>query len=349
MIRTQKQASRFASVSGNLALVCLLAGCQKQAEEPPAAPTTPAPEVASVQVESSPPSTEAASMAEKPPAQPEGKKRGALLRVEGLSTPESVYYDEEDDVYLVSNINGSPTDVDANGFISKVSPEGTVTELKWIDGSKKDSTLNAPKGITVTGGLLYVTDITFVRMFDKKTGAPKGKLAIPGATFLNDLSTAPDGTIYVSDSGVKMGKEGFEKTGSDSVYKIVKGKVEKVIADPTLGWPNGLVADDAGVWLVTLGGNELYRVSKDGKREAPTKLPKGGLDGLQLLANGTVLTSSWESSSIYQRKAGGAFELVIENVPGPADFGWDSKRSRVLIPLFKDNAVAIYDLPQAPQ
>src|SRR5687768_18220722 len=70
--------------------------------------------------------------------------------VEGFSTPESAFYDEAADVYLVSNINGSPAAKDDNGFISRVSPDGTPT-LKWIDGAAPNVTLHAPKGLAVIG------------------------------------------------------------------------------------------------------------------------------------------------------------------------------------------------------
>src|SRR3972149_4477688 len=42
----------------------------------------------------------------------------------GFQTPESVLYDAAEDVYLVSNINGSPTAADGYGFISRIGPEG---------------------------------------------------------------------------------------------------------------------------------------------------------------------------------------------------------------------------------
>jgi hypothetical protein len=183
-------------------------------------------------------------------------------------------------------------------------------------------------------------------MFDRKTGAPKGKVAIPGATFLNDLATGPDGSVYVSDMGVKMGKEGFEPTGSDSVYKIGKGnKVEKVIADKeALGRPNGLIVDDSGVWVVSFGSGELYRVA-GGKKEPGQKLPAGQLDGLVKLPDGTFLASSWQASAVLRGTPGGTFETIIHDVKSPADIGYDPKRNVVMIPLFQLDAVELQKLP----
>jgi len=41
-----------------------------------------------------------------------------------LKVPESVCFDAGRNVIYVSNVAGSPTDKDGNGFISKVSPDG---------------------------------------------------------------------------------------------------------------------------------------------------------------------------------------------------------------------------------
>ena len=71
---------------------------------------------------------------------------------EGLSTPESVLYDEAGDRYLVSNINGKPGDVDNNGFISELSPEGRVTKPKFIAGGVAKVKLDAPKGLGIARG-----------------------------------------------------------------------------------------------------------------------------------------------------------------------------------------------------
>jgi hypothetical protein len=75
-----------------------------------------------------------------------------LSIAEGFTTPESMVYDAESDIYLVSNINGEPLGADDNGFIAKVSPEGKITEGKWIDGAKDTVKLDAPKGMALAGG-----------------------------------------------------------------------------------------------------------------------------------------------------------------------------------------------------
>ena len=50
------------------------------------------------------------------------------------------------------------------------------------------------------------------------------------------------------------------------------------------------------------------------------------------------------ANAIYRGKPGGDFTPVIENVKSPADIGYDTKRGRVLVPLFESNEVRAYDL-----
>ncbi len=264
----------------------------------------------------------------------------------GLATPESVLYDAEADVYLVSNINGSPLAMDDNGFISRLSPDGKVLTQKWIDGARPDVQLSAPKGMALVGELLYVTDIDTVRKFDRKSGAARGEIKIANATFLNDLAPAPAGGVYVSDSGLAAGAKGFAPSGSDAVYLVSADDTIKPLAKgKSLGQPNGLWPAHDGVWVVTFGKNELYRVSTSVAGEQDrTLLPKGGLDGLVGLDDGSFLVSSWEASGVYRGKPGGTFVLAIKDVPSPADIGWDAKRKRVLIPLFEKDALRFVTL-----
>lgn len=261
----------------------------------------------------------------------------------GFETPESVLFDPEADVYLVSNIHGGPTDVDDNGFISRLKPDGTVEALKWIDAEKKEVTLNAPKGMALAGGLLYVTDIRVVRKFDAKSGEPKGDIAVPGATFLNDLAVGPDGVIYASDTGMKATPKGFEGTGTDAVYKIIGNRATPLIKNKELGRPNGLFADASGVWVVTFGSGELYRVDT-GKRAEVQKLPKGTLDGIVKAKQGLFLISSWEGEEVMSGAPGGMFRTVRAKLKSPADIGYDPRRNRLLVPLFMENVVQIVGL-----
>ena len=262
---------------------------------------------------------------------------------QGLSTPESVLYDPDQDVYFISNINGQPVAADNNGYISRIKPDTLQGEMKWIEGGKPGITLNAPKGMAIAGDTLYVADLTVVRKFNRKTGAAEGEVAIPGSTFLNDA--ASDGkSVYVSDSGLKAGAGGnFEPTNTDAIWQITDNKPKKIASSPgALKRPNGVEVVDGKVWAVSFGGNELYRI-ENGKKVYVNTMPAGSLDGLLHMSDGTFLVSSWDGKAVYRGKDN-KFTAVIENVNAPADIGYDTKRHLLLIPHFMDNVVSVHSL-----
>lgn len=270
----------------------------------------------------------------------------AVVFKEGLITPESVLYDADADEYIVSNINGDPFAVDGNGFITRLKPDGTVAKAKFIDK------LNSPKGMTIARGNLYVSDIDRVRIFDLRSGAPKGEVVIPKATFANDMATANDGRVLVSETGVRGGKQAFEQTGNDAVYAIEKDDktLTTIAKSKELGGPNGILVTADQTWVLGFTSGEIYSLDvtkkdqKEGARGGAQKLQKGALDGIVGLPNGEMLISSWDANGIFRGKPGGAFSLVIEGVKAPADIGYDTKRSRLLVPLFHDNEVRAYDV-----
>ena len=302
-----------------IALTVLMVACQKNESTTDTAVATP-----------TPPKTSTA-----PPP---------LTINQGLQTPESVLWDPQQDVYFISNVNGQPLAADNNGYISRVNPDTMQVEAKWVEGGVKPGvTLNAPKGMAIVGETLYVADITTVRKFDRKSGAPQGEIKIPGSTFLNDV--ASDGiAVYVSDSGLKAGAGGnFEPTGTDAIWKISRDAAMKIAAGDDLKRPNGVEAKGGKLWVVSFGGNELYQLDH-GKKKNVATLPKGSLDGLVLLEDGTFLVSSWDGKAVYRGPAAGPFRTVLENVNAPADIGYDSKRNRLLVPHFMDSIVTIHTL-----
>src|SRR5216117_3947552 len=141
-----------------------------------------------------------------PPPLPPAPGATRMLTVAGFSTPESVLHDSAQDIYFVSNVNGSPTAKDNNGFISRVRPDGAVENLKFIEGGHGGATLNAPKGLALLGDTLWVADIDMVRSFDAKTGAPRDSVSLAGlgAVFLNDIAIAQTGALYITDTGIRF-------------------------------------------------------------------------------------------------------------------------------------------------
>src|SRR6266571_390991 len=185
-----------------------------------------------------------------PPPPPAAPGATRMLTVAGFSTPESVLDDSTQDIYFVSNINGSPTAKDNNGFISRVRPDGAIENLKFIEGGRAGVTLNAPKGLAVTGDTLWVTDIDRIRAFSARTGAPLDsvRLDTAGAVFLNDIAIATTGAIYITDTGIRFDDVGnVLHPGPDRVFMIGRRRTVTVAARfDRLSRTNGITVDPVG-------------------------------------------------------------------------------------------------------
>jgi sugar lactone lactonase YvrE len=272
-----------------------------------------------------------------------------LLAVEGLRTPESVVHDSVQDIYFVSNINGNPTTKDDNGFISRVRPDGAVENLKFIEGGRNGVTLHAPHGLVVVGDTLWVADITAVRAYHARTGAPLDSVALAahGAVFLNDVTVAVTGALYVTDTGITFDDVGnVVHSGPDRVFRIAPDRTVTVaVRGDTLGWPNGIALDAAGkrFVIVSFGGTSVL-AWKPGDR-APTVIATGAgqFDGV-VVASGRILVSSWADSSVTAFDSAQGTRL-IGGVATPADIGYDARRKRLLIPVFAGNRMEVWQLP----
>jgi len=264
-------------------------------------------------------------------------KKSIVVSDIGLATPESVEYYAAEDLYLVTNINGSPFAADGNGFISKIKPDGSVVKLKWIDGEMKGVTLHSPKGAAIVGNNLYVADINQVHVFALPSGKQKKSITIKGSTFLNGITPGGGNSVYVTDSGYN---EGFKPNGTDAVYKVwANGKYKTIIKNKNMEHPNGILKEKERLVLVPFGSGKIISIDNKGKMAVMQTAPSGGLDGLVSLKDGRYLISSWGSSSIYVMNESGKFNVLADSLDAPADLGVDTKRNRVLVPLFKQNKV----------
>lgn len=275
--------------------------------------------------------------AEEQPAPP--PPSDSLSVADSFRTPESVLYDATLDVYIVSNINGTPFERDDNGFLSRVAPDGRVVELRWVDGAGDSVRLNAPKGMAIKGDTLFVADIDSVRLFDRTTGRALGAWGASGATFLNDVAVGPDGTVYVTDTALDQ----QFRAGNGGVYRFDATGRAGVLARMRGAGPNGLIVDSTGVYVVMWNGDYAH-VTGRGEVHSLAKGP-AQLDGLIRLNSGAHVTSSWQDSALH--RIGGSdttWTKIAGGLPSPADIGYDTRRGRVLVPLFQENRVEVRPL-----
>lgn len=285
----------------------------------------------------------------KPPQPPPPPAARKVAQLDSVLTPESVLWDSAQDVYFVSNVNGNPSAKDNNGFISRVKPDSGIETLRFIAAGQNGVTLNAPKGLALHGDTLWVTDIDAVRAFNAKTGRPLGMvdLRAQGAVFLNDAVFGPDGALYITDTGILFDSTGtVTHPGTDRIFRITANRRVSVAAEgDSLQRPNGITWDATGnrFIVVAFGGPSVFSWKLGDKTPTLIGQGPGGFDGV-VMAGAKLLVSSWNDSTVSAYQNGNP-EKVITGVPGPADIGYDAKRNRLMIPLFTQNRVEIWQLP----
>jgi hypothetical protein len=298
-----------------------------------------------------PESTAAVAPATPPPAAAPAAAPVAtkVATVQGFLAPASALHDSTQDIYFVSNINGSPTAKDDNGFISRVRPDGAVENLKFIEGGRGGVTLNAPKGLALEGDTLWVADIDVVRAFDAKTGALIDTVSLTkqGAVFLKDIVVGLSGALYITDTGIRFDDVGnVLHPGPDRVFRVGPDRaVTQAIRGDTLGRPNGIAVDPVGKRFIIVEFGGRYVLGWKPGDKAPSVVAKGPgeFDGVVVTA-GRILVSSWADSSVSSYETGQEVKL-ISGIPGPADIGYDAKRNRLLIPVVPGNRLEIWQLP----
>ena len=97
--------------------------------------------------------------------------------------------------------------------------------------------------------------------------------------------------------------------------------------------------------VATLRTGEGYKLDMKGATSDVQKLPRAGLDGI-VVHDGQLIVTTWAGSAVFPRKASD-WKVFIPETPSPADVGLDSKRGRLLVPIFNENEIRAYDIKSA--
>jgi len=244
-----------------------------------------------------------------------------------LRTPESVLYDGNNTLY-VTNIDGKPGELDGSGFISKVTLDGKIENLRWTSG------LNAPKGMGLYKNRLYVTDVYRLVCINTENGqAEKTWDAVGKGGYLNDVTVAKDGTVYVSDNQ------------NDKIYRLKDEKWEVWMEGEQLNKPNGLLA--VGKNKLMVGSTKIGALrSVDLATKTMTTLADGmaATDGIVAEGKGNYFVSDWTGQIFHVNADGTKAQLLDtrEQKINTADLDYIARKKLMIVPTFYKNSLVAY-------
>jgi outer membrane protein assembly factor BamB len=242
-----------------------------------------------------------------------------------LRVPESVIYDKSNEILYVSSINGSFNEPDGNGFISILSLEGEILNRNWI------TDLNAPKGMAIFGGKLYVADLRELVEIDIESGAILAKYSPDRANFMNDVAVSEDGTIYVTD------------TFGQRIYRFIDGDITTIVEDSVLDSINGIIVDGDQLLTGSLNAGLLFSINLEDLEIMTLLGGFGGFDGIVPDGHGRFWVSDF-GGRIYLTDLEESFQ-ILSSIPGnAADIEYVIDQQLLLIPTFNGNQVLAYKL-----
>jgi sugar lactone lactonase YvrE len=244
-----------------------------------------------------------------------------------LKVPESVLYDEKNQVLYVTNIAGTdPWAEDGNGSVGKVGLDGKIINTDWVVG------LNSPKGMGLYKGKLYVADLKKVHVIDVTTGKRDNIIEVTGAQGLNDVSVDDQGVLYVSDMPGKK------------IWRIDTNNGKQEVLLENLNRPNGVLAYKNEFFVLDNG--TLFKMNKDKSLAKITEGMEGGTDGIENVGGNNYIVSCWAGSIWHVNTDGTKTNLLDtrEKKINTADIGYDAKNKIVYVPTFWKNSVVAYEL-----
>ncbi len=254
-------------------------------------------------------------------------------------TPESVLYDPKRDVLYVSSFdnryNASATGEEQyTGYISKMSVNGVIEELKWV------SKLHAPCGLGIYKDRLYTVERNNLTEIDIASGKIVKRYPIEGADFMNDLVIDDDGTIYITDTSPSA-------HAASRIYRFKNGEVEVWTDSDEINRANGLFLHEDKLLVGNTGDGCLKSVELANKHISTIAcLGAGVVDGIRVDNDGNYLVSHWEGQTYIVTPQGDVTEILDTMAEGlnDADFEFIKEKNLLIIPTFVGNKVVAYRL-----
>lgn len=239
----------------------------------------------------------------------------------GFCEPETVL-PLPDDTLLVTNV--CDFRMDANGFLTLLDKQGSAIDWRVVQG------LDAPLGMALVGGRLYVVDNNRVKVFAWPGYRPLETIEIETAV-ANDIAVAADGRFWVTDTA-----------RGQVIKRTAEGELSVFRENISFKGANGIALHGQRLFV---GGERLWRV--DLENGAVTTVGPEWLrdiDGIEFEADGTLQVTP-VGGPLVRIRADGSIDVLGGDGVSSANHGYAPRLGLALIPTGFDNTVIAIRLP----
>ncbi len=194
--------------------------------------------------------------------------------------------------------------------------------------------LHAPKGMALSGPILYIADLDHLKGFDKVSGKLITTVSFSTVSktrvLLTDVAAGPGGLLYVSDQT------------ANTIYRVdpsANHRIDLLIHDDRLAGPSGIAIHPRTNHLITVSWEKgkIFDITPDGQL---TELEANGfftgrfqnLSGVDFDQWGNMYVSDLTKGKIWRMTRDRRFQVIAEYLPAPADIGIDRANNLILVP-----------------
>lgn len=274
-------------------------------------------------------------------AAPEGSNRHPAIKeiwrlTEGLAAPESVVVDRKSGALFVSSMNGKGDAVDGNGYLSRVSDRGALLDQFWLSG------LDAPKGLAISGGMVFGTDIK--KLFAANLDSRKllFRRTAEQADYFNDTAADKRGGVWVTDAR------------GNGIWHVSRRGQRLVHAPADMLRPNGLTLLGSTIFVLAGSAGEgdpgdrrsIRAIAADGQMTTlPTTPPHfGAADGLESDGRGGWFVTTNAAREVIHVSATGESQVLATLDSNTTDLHFDVRLNRLYVPLGRANALVAFEV-----
>lgn len=260
------------------------------------------------------------------------------FKTANFSSPYGVAVDPTTNYIYVSNMNGDPNSRDNNGYISRLRGDGTIEQLRFVDGASKKIQLHSPKGMAIANSILYVADIDKIHAFDLASGnflfdVNFGNL--PVQHFYDVKAVREDGNnpvLYVVDGP------------GNTIYRVdipKKHEVTTLVSGESLGQPHSLAWFTVRQSFAVAGwsSGQVTAFDRAGKRQPFAAIFLRTLEGLDADDTGNLYVASSALNAIYKIAPNFALSEFQLGLSGPAGIAFHKAGSQIIVALPESGTV----------